>query len=162
MSYRNRSTIQSVIEEGLELKMTIKDLCFKEVMTNSSGEMFIINMYNLYEKYYELLLEQSTVVVLSDEEYRKYRFQPKLLALDLYGNKDIYYLIEKLLLAYDSQSITNKVGYLIKALKDDYKINFVTSLDNLIIVWEDELDRNENDPIIKKRVEYYKYKKLNS
>lgn len=77
-------------------------------------------------------------------------------------NKDIYYLIEKLLLAYDSQSITNKVGYLIKALKDDYKINFVTSLDNLIIVWEDELDRNENDPIIKKRVEYYKYKKLNS
>ena len=69
MSYRNRSTIRSVIEEGLELKMTIKDLCFKEVMTNSSGVMFIINMYNLYEKYYELLLEQSTVVVLSDEEY---------------------------------------------------------------------------------------------
>ena len=78
MSYRNRSTIRSIIEEGLELKMTIKDLCFKEVMTNSSGEMFIINMYNLYEKYYELLLEQSTVVVLSDEEYYKYRFQPKL------------------------------------------------------------------------------------
>ena len=93
MPYRNKSTIQSIIDEGLDLKMTMNDLCFREVMTNSSGEMFIINMYNLYEKYYELLLEHTTTVTLSDEEYRKYRFQPKRLARDLYGNQDIYYLL---------------------------------------------------------------------
>ena len=93
MPYRNKSTIQSIIDEGLDLKMTMNDLCFREVMTNSSGEMFVINMYNLYEKYYELLLEHTTTVTLSDEEYRKYRFQPKLLARDLYGNQDIYYLL---------------------------------------------------------------------
>lgn len=93
MPYRNKSTIQSIIDEGLDLKMTMNDLCFREVMTNSSGEMFVINMYNLYEKYYELLLEHTTTVTLSDEEYRKYRFQPKRLARDLYGNQDIYYLL---------------------------------------------------------------------
>lgn len=76
-------------------------------------------------------------------------------------NKDIYYLIEKLLLAYDSDGITNKTGYIIKALRDDYPMNFVTTLENLILVWEDELDRKQNDPIIRKRVEYYKYKKIN-
>ena len=93
MPYRNKSTIQSIIDEGLDLKMTMNDLCFREVMTNSSGEMFVINMYNLYEKYYELLLEHTTTVTLSDEEYKKYRFQPKRLARDLYGNQDIYYLL---------------------------------------------------------------------
>lgn len=93
MPYRNKSTIQSIIDDGLDLKMTMNDLCFREVMTNSSGEMFVINMYNLYEKYYELLLEHTTTVTLSDEEYKKYRFQPKRLARDLYGNQDIYYLL---------------------------------------------------------------------
>ena len=93
MRYRNKSTIQSIIDDGLDLKMTMNDLCFREVMTNSSGEMFVINMYNLYEKYYELLLEHTTTVTLSDEEYKKYRFQPKRLARDLYGNQDIYYLL---------------------------------------------------------------------
>ena len=94
--YKNKSTIQDVIENGLALKLTIKDLAFKEVITNSAGEMFVINMYNLYEKYYELLLEHTTIAVLSDEEYRKYRFQPKLLAHDLYGNQDLYYLLLRL------------------------------------------------------------------
>lgn len=94
--HRNKSTIRDIIENGLELKMTIKDLSFKEVLTNSAGEMFVINMYNLYEKYYELLLEHSIVAVLSDEEYRKYRFQPKRLAKDLYGNQELYYLLLRL------------------------------------------------------------------
>jgi len=96
LRHRNKSTIQDVIENGLELKMTIKDLAFKEVITNSSGEMFVVNMYNLYEKYYELLLEHSTIAVLSNEEYKRYRLQPKRLAHDLYGNQDLYYLLLRL------------------------------------------------------------------
>ena len=136
MSYRNRSTIQSVIEEGLELKMTIKDLCFKEVMTNSSGEMFIINMYNLYEKYYELLLEQSTVVVLSDEEYRKYRFQPKLLALDLYGNKDIYYLLLRI------NHIYSVINFDFKELRV-FKPSIVKLLNEIMVMESEDYIDNE-------------------
>ena len=136
MSYRNRSTIQGIIEEGLELKMTIKDLCFKEVMTNSSGEMFIINMYNLYEKYYELLLEQSTVVVLSDEEYRKYRFQPKLLALDLYGNKDIYYLLLR------ANHIYSVINFDFKELRV-FKPSIVSLLNEIMVMESEDYIDNE-------------------
>ena len=96
LRHSNKSTIQDVIQNGLELKMTIKDLTFKEVITNSSGEMFVVNMYNLYEKYYELLLEHTTIAVLSNEEYLRYRLQPKRLAHDLYGNQDLYYLLLRL------------------------------------------------------------------
>ena len=94
--YKNRSTIQSIIEDGKELKMTIKDLSLKEVITNSSGEMFVVNMYNLYEKYYELLLEHTTLVTLSDEDYMKYRFKPKLLSKDLYGTVELHYMLLRL------------------------------------------------------------------
>lgn len=91
--YTKKSTIKEVIQDGLNLKMTAKELSFKEVLTNSSGEMFVVNMFNLFEKYYELLLDQSIIVVLDDAEYRKYRFNPKLLARDLYGNQELYYLL---------------------------------------------------------------------
>ena len=74
-------------------------------------------------------------------------------------NKDIYYLIEKLILTYDSENLTNIVGYLIRAIQEDYKIHFVTKLDNLIFVWESELDENPNSFIAKKKLDYYKYKK---
>lgn len=76
----------------------------------------------------------------------------------LKAKKDIYYLIEKLLIAYDTNNIENITGYIIKALEQDYPMRLMTSLQNLIIVWEDELDRQKNDPTISKRVEYYKYK----
>lgn len=94
--YRNRSSIQSIIDEGLEKKMLIKELSIKEVITNSAGEMFVVNIYNLYEKYYELLLEHTSTVVLSDEEYLKYRYQPRRLAQDLYNNQDFYYMLLRL------------------------------------------------------------------
>ena len=135
-SYRNKSTIKSVIEEGLELKMTIKDLCFKEVMTNSSGEMFIVNMYNVYEKYYELLLEHTTTVVLTDEEYRKYRFQPKLLAKDLYGNKDIYYLLLRV------NHIYSVINFDFKELKV-FNISLIKLLNEILVMESDDYIDNE-------------------
>lgn len=73
-------------------------------------------------------------------------------------NKDIYYLIEKLLIVYDSNNTTNITGYIIKALKEDYPIRFETSLDKLILVWEDELFSKQDDLTIRKRLDYYKYK----
>lgn len=143
MSFRNRSTINNVIEEGLNLKLTIKDLCFKEVITNSSGEMFIINMYNLYEKYYELLLEYTTTVVLTEKEYNKYRFQPKLLAKDLYGNQEIYYLLLRVNHIY---SVINFDFTELKVFKPE-----IVKLLNEIMVMESE-DYIDNEMSILKKI----------
>ena len=94
--HNNRSTIQSVINEGLESKLNIKELSIKDVIVNSAGEKFVVNMFNLYEKYYEILLDYTTTVVLDEKEYMKYRFKPKLLSYDLYGTKELHYMLLRL------------------------------------------------------------------
>lgn len=72
--------------------------------------------------------------------------------------RNIYYLIEKLLITYDSDNISNKTGYIIKALEENYPIRFESTLDKLILVWEDELSIQQDDLTIRKRLDYYKYK----
>lgn len=72
--------------------------------------------------------------------------------------RNIYYLIEKLLITYDSGKISNKTGYIIKALEENYPIRFESTLDKLILVWEDELSIQQDDLTIRKRLDYYKYK----
>ena len=73
-------------------------------------------------------------------------------------NKDLYYLSEKLILTTDARNIENKVGYLLKAIKEDYQIRYVTSLSNLVTVWEQELLEKPNNPIIADKVKYYRFK----
>ena len=73
-------------------------------------------------------------------------------------NKDLYYLSEKLILTTDARNIENKVGYLLKAIKEDYQIRYVTSLDKLVMVWEQELREKPNNPIIADKVKYYRFK----
>ena len=72
-------------------------------------------------------------------------------------NKDMFYLIEKLILTFDNKDIKNKVGYLLKAIRDDYKMNLVTKPDMLLQVWQQELLEKPNNPVIANKVEYFKY-----
>ena len=72
-------------------------------------------------------------------------------------SKDIYYLTEKLILTIDNERIENKVGYLLKAIKEDYQVRLVTSPNNLLVAWQQELSEKPNNPIVSDKVEYYRY-----
>ena len=72
-------------------------------------------------------------------------------------NKDMYYLTEKLILAKDSKNIENTTGYLLKAIKDDYELRLVTSIENMILIWEQELLEKPNNPIVADKVDYFKH-----
>lgn len=72
-------------------------------------------------------------------------------------NKNLYYLSEKLMLTLDGNNIENRVGYLLKAIKEDYKFNYITTWENLVMVWEHELSMKPNNPIVADKVKYYKY-----
>jgi len=139
----NKSTIQDIIEYGLEEKMTVRELSLKEIVTNSAGEMFVVNLFNLFEKYYELLLDNTVIATLSEEEYKKYRFNPRLLSQDLYGTRELHFMLLRLNYVY---SVTEFDFTEVRVFKSN-----ITSLLNEIMVLESE-NYIDNEVNIIKRV----------
>lgn len=49
--------------------------------------------YNVINDYLDEIKSAAVEVELNDEEYRKFRFKPKLLANQLYGNGELYFIL---------------------------------------------------------------------
>lgn len=90
------STIRDTIELGKELEITSNTLHYKKVITNSNNEKFIFSISSIFDKYYELMKERTMTIELTDDEYRKYIYKPKLLSLDLYGTTELDFLLLRL------------------------------------------------------------------
>ena len=140
--YTNRSTIQDIITAGIENKLTNRELSIKEVLTNSANEKFVVNLFNLFEKYYEILLDNTVIVTLSDSEYEKYRFNPKLLSYDLYGTYELHFMLLRLnhlysVIEFDLQEVRV------------FKPNIITLLNEIMVLESEEYIDNQVD-VIKK------------
>lgn len=125
------STIQSIIDDGKELKITGNDLHFKHVVTNTKGEKYVVLMNALFEKYYNLMLDHSTLVELTDEEYHKYRYKPRVMSTDLYGTPELHFLLLR-------------VNHLVSVTEFDLKIMRVFEQDIVGILNEIIIHENEN------------------
>lgn len=136
------TTIKELIDKGKELRMTTNDLSFKTVLTNSIGEMFVVNMNLLFEKYYELLTDHTVIVTLSENEYLRYRYKPKLLSKDLYGTYDLHFLLLKL------NHITSVVNFDFTELKV-FNTNIIGLLNEIQVLENDNFIDNEME-VIKK------------
>lgn len=135
-----RTTIQNIIDHGKHLKINNSELSLKYVMNNSANEKFIINISNLFEKYYELLLDNTVIVVLTDEEYLKYRFKPKVLSYDLYGTMELHYMLLRLNHVY---SVTN---FDFKEVRV-FNTNILSLLNEIMILENEEFIENAVDVI---------------
>lgn len=140
MAVNPNSTIQDIISAGKELKMCNRELSLKSVLVNSADEKYIVNMSNLFEKYYEILLENTVIVVLTDEEYLKYRFKPKVLSYDLYGTKELHYLLLRL------NHVYSVINFDFKELRV-FNTNIIALLNEIMILENDTLIENEVDII---------------
>ena len=134
--YNNTSTIKSIIQNGKEEKMTANQLSLKTVITNSAGKKFVVNLFNLFEKYYDILLDNTVTVVLTEDEYLKYRFKPKLLSKDLYGSKDLYYLLIRL------NNIYTVIEFDFKEVKV-FTPNIISLLNEIMILESENYIENE-------------------
>ena len=134
--YVNTSTIQSIIQNGKEEKLTNRELSYKSVITNSAGQKFIVNMSNLYEKYYDILLDYVVTVVLTEEEYTRYKFKPKVLSKDLYGTYDLHFMLLRL------NHIYSVIEFDFTELKV-FKPNLVRLLNEILILESENYIDNE-------------------
>lgn len=135
-----RTTIQNIIDYGKHLKINNSELSLKYVISNSANEKIVINIDNLFEKYYELLLDNTVIVVLTDDEYLKYRFKPKVLSYDLYGTMELHYMLLRLNYVY---SVTN---FDFKEIRV-FNTNILSILNEIMILENEEFIENAVDVI---------------
>lgn len=87
-SLKSTSTLEQFIEAGSAVTISYANLS----MLDETGDIKI-PIYNVVSDYLFELLGKSTTVVLNDQEFWKYKYKPKLLAIDIYGNAELYFVI---------------------------------------------------------------------
>jgi hypothetical protein len=70
---------------------------------------------NLVEEYSSILKSQTLQVELTDEEYKKYKYCPDLLAYDVYGSVQLDFVILILNDIFDPKEFVNKTIRLVPA-----------------------------------------------
>lgn len=86
---QNTYTLEQFIKSGRSVALTYPSTSF---MNQVSGGTWV-GVWNVINDYMEELENACVTVKLTDQEHRKYRYRPKLLALDIYGNAELYFVI---------------------------------------------------------------------
>lgn len=86
------------IEDFIELGKDIDDIQYYKFTILSKAASTAVNPilyaeHNVIFDYEEEFKKLSETIEMTDEEYNKYRFKPKLLAYDLYGSTELFFAI---------------------------------------------------------------------
>lgn len=86
------------VEDFIELGKDIDDIQYSKFAILSKASSDVVNPliypeHNVIYDYEEEFKKLSLNVEMTDSEFNKYRFKPKLLAYDLYGSTEFYFAI---------------------------------------------------------------------
>lgn len=85
----NTYTLEEFINAGRFVTISYDKLAYQDKLSNGT-HICVLNVINDYMSEIEQL---AVTVQLTKEQYHKYRFKPKLLCHDVYGNSELYYII---------------------------------------------------------------------
>lgn len=88
----NTYTVEQFISAGKLTSVSYDKLSYRDRVSNGTQ----VAVLNIIDDYFDEIKDQEVNVRLSKEEYRKYRFKPKLLCHDIYGNGELYWIILRL------------------------------------------------------------------
>jgi hypothetical protein len=133
---KRTSTIQELIDAGKRLHYSPDKMHVKDTFINKDGELVIFNIYSLMDRFMDLLDPFIQEVELTDNEYLKYRFQPKRLCVDVYNTIDMAPIILKInnmvsLLEFDQQTIRL------------FKPSVMSILNEIVVLEKDRYNSNE-------------------
>jgi len=81
-------TVEQFIASAPVTKIAYQELSIIEKMNNVQ-----LVIYNVLNDYLHELNDLSVTVEFTETEYQKYVYKPKLLAYDIYGSTELYFLI---------------------------------------------------------------------
>jgi len=113
-------TIEQLINEGVSDMVTYTNFS----LLSPLGDI-IIPSENIIFDYMPEIKKMAVNVKLSDAEYHKYKYKPKLLAYDVYGTTESYFIIMALNNIIDVRDFNFKK---IKMLKSDVMNQFISDI----------------------------------
>lgn len=108
-------TIKDYITQYNNEDITFSEFFLKQVFVTDAGKKLLMNFENLIIKYMPELKEMKVKVTLSNEEYSRYRFNPKLLSFDIYGTTELWFLILEANELHTISQFDSKTIYLFRA-----------------------------------------------
>lgn len=69
------------------------DICYNNLSFTDKYDSIIYPIKNIIDDYIDELMELVVKVTLNDQEYIKYKYKPKILARDIYGNAELDFVI---------------------------------------------------------------------
>ena len=115
-------TVEQFITFKNEDSASYNNLSFRDKYDN-----IIYPIKNIIDDYSDELKELLVDVEMSEAEYLKYRYRPKLLANDIYGNPELDFLILTMNGICNMKEFNSRK---IKLIKDDDLDEFITSVFN--------------------------------
>lgn len=101
--------IEDYVENGDAIRMKYPTLSLCEVFEDTIE----FPLFNVYDDYIDELKDMAVTIDLSDEEYRRYYQNPKLLCNDIYRNSELDFIIMRLNGIYDPKDFTSKHIYML-------------------------------------------------
>jgi len=92
MSMGKEPTIKDYVAQFRNEDFNVSSFFLKQVFTVNDSKM-LLNFENLVIKYMPELKDIKIKISLSNEEYSKYKFNPKVLSYDIYGTTELCFLI---------------------------------------------------------------------
>ena len=93
MGMGSDSTIEDYITQYNSEEIVSSAFFLKQLLSIENGGKMIVNFTNLVNKYMPEIRGLKLKVTLSNDEYAKYKFNPKLLSYDIYGTTELWFLI---------------------------------------------------------------------
>lgn len=138
MGMGSEPTVKEYINNYNNEEITSSSFFLKQVFSSENNRKMIVNFNNLIIKYMPELKEIKVKVTLSNEEYAKYKYNPKVLSYDIYGTTELWFLI---LEANELHSITqfdSKTIYL-------FRTDIVEKLGRILNLEIDTKNYNEEE-----------------
>lgn len=94
MKVKDTTTVELMISVGKVNKdPNYNQFSYKTNLQLEDGSTAVFPLYNVIWDYQDNMMKEAYTTQLTDDEFQRYKYKPKLLAADLYGNPEVYYII---------------------------------------------------------------------
>lgn len=129
------SNMETLIKAGKNLDISHEKIHLKAFFTDKGNKKIIINYTSLIDKYQDFMSKIIIDYEMTDEEFIKYKFQPKKFCMDMYGTTELWSTLLRINNMVSALQFTNKK---IKAFTQD----IFDVLNEILILEDDKLKSN--------------------